>query len=235
MPSVVLSAPVVQYTLADDKMPALRQKLWNEMLARWNESTCYTLELAQSYTKRFKNDPFGWCILGSCLSRIHRHDEGILALRHGIRLAEPKHRSPFYIQMGHLYRDMGKHHTSERWYRMALKTEPKPKQTTMLFLGVSLFIQGPTKFPEAITTLKNAIKISPASSDEACFNLAGIYASQKKYALSAKYYRKAIQIDPNYKSAKTWLQDIERAQRIASSAGQRALRGAAADGCSAKL
>lgn len=103
------------------------------------------------------------------------------------------------INLGSVYKNLGKISEAINCYRQALKLNSNSAELWYNFAN-TLQTQGNTK--EAINAYRQAIELSPNLA-AAYFNLAKLLQEQENYTEAAEYYRHTIQLQPNLARAYT--------------------------------
>ena len=103
------------------------------------------------------------------------------------------------INLGSIYKNLGKISEAINCYRQALKLNSNSGELWYNF-GNTLQTQG--NFDEAINAYRQAIKLSPNLA-AAYFNLAKLLQEQENYTEAAEYYQHTIQLQPNLARAYT--------------------------------
>lgn len=157
-------------------------------------------------------------------------------------------------RLGITLNKLGQHVEATRQFRRAIEQQPND---AMLYnnLGFSLYLEG--ELTEAETVLARALELRPTfrrarmnhavvlaklerfdealtdfemagSPEDACFNLAVLYADAGRYADAAQLLEKALTVNPNFTAARQQLREIARLA-AAEEAAAEAARVAAAE------
>lgn len=148
-----------------------------------------------------------WIILGMALVSLARYQEAEAALNRAMELApSDKQRLPLY-QLGHLDRERGVFDRAADWYRRSIEAAPDDA-SGYIYLGGALAKQG--RIREAEAAHWKGIRCPDGCVDEAYLNLGLVLRAQERFEEAAECFRKAIDLDPDYKEAKRALRDAER-------------------------
>jgi len=119
----------------------------------------------------------------------------------------PKERIHLVLaQRGHLLKAMGDYSLAEEWFLQAHDLDPDDA-AYLIYAGSAAFDRGDIE--RAIQLARQAVECPAGCIDEAWFNLGGYLLSEQQYREAEDCYRKALEIDPNYKVAKERLADVE--------------------------
>jgi tetratricopeptide (TPR) repeat protein len=128
------------------------------------------------------------------------------ALDHAQAIA-PKERLHLVIaQRGHLLNAQGDFLGAEKLFMQAHELDPDDA-TYLIYAGSTAFRRGDISRAEAL--VRQATRCSDGCIDEAWFNLGGYLLSTKRYCEAADCYRRALEIVPDYDSARARLSDVE--------------------------
>ncbi len=148
----------------------------------------------------------------SMLYQITRYDEAVALLTHAVQRCKSKTgRYLLYTEMGGLERYRGNIAAAEPWYRKAIELHPD-EATAYIYLGAAQARQG--NYKEAEETHRKATQCSKGCLDEAHHNLGLVLRVQDRLQEAAVHFRKAIELDPNYKDARNALKDVESVLRL---------------------
>lgn len=148
---------------------------------------------------------------GNLLSRMNRHEQAIQEYQNAIGRIEKCTREmwPAFAGLGRIHRDWGRLPEAEPWFHRAIEIAPDEVASQVL-LGACQARQG--KLKEAEATHRGATRWTESSLlDEAHHNLGLVLRGQGRLAEAAECFRKAIEIDPDYKDAIEALADVEYA------------------------
>ena len=165
-----------------------------------------TVELARTY---LASHPKSWDVLyyyGCSLYELARYTEALAALRRAARLCPPTVLHIVHSHFGHLHKRRGAFRIAERWYRRAVERCPGDA-TYHIFLGALLARSG--RLQEAAAIHRRATRCKEGCIDEAFFNLGLVLRALECYSDARKCFRRALAIDPKYKSAREELSDVE--------------------------
>lgn len=209
-------------TKAKPETPAgMRRLLISVVDSYWDEDgdPAVTVELARDCLQRDPNCGPAWTYLGMALTALDRYREARVALKRALRiLLAQKERGPrvlraTYSQLGHLYDEWGKHRQAQRWYREAMRCEPR-RTNGYIHLGHSLARQG--GLAEAAKVFRKATRLTEGNPDEAWLNLGLVLRARERYGEAKGCFEKAIKLDPAYDEAKRALKGVRQALRIVS-------------------
>jgi tetratricopeptide (TPR) repeat protein len=140
------------------------------------------------------------------LYKMTRYDEAIRVYTDAIEKFGD-HRWGIYNQLGHLFRYRGNFPEAENWYRKAADEDPD-EAASFIFLGSVQARQGNLKAAEA--SHRRATTCTAGCIDEAFHNLGLVLRGQGRFTEAAECFRKAIEVDPEYKDAVEALEDVTR-------------------------
>lgn len=103
------------------------------------------------------------------------------------------------LQNGILAHQSGQLDAAIRWYRVAIKAQPKSADA-LNNLGIALQSQG--QFEEAVACLQKVVFINPQNS-VACYNLGNAQKQIGSLSEAVQNYKKAISLNPQYQEALT--------------------------------
>lgn len=118
----------------------------------------------------------------------------------------PKRRL-IHAERGHLFDRMGDFDNAMQEYLKAHELDPNDTGYLIYAAGVA-FRSG--AIPQAEVLARRALTCSEGCLDEAYFNLGGFLLAQRRYREARECYVQALQIDPDYSSAKKRLADVDR-------------------------
>jgi tetratricopeptide (TPR) repeat protein len=141
------------------------------------------------------------------LYKMTRYESAIRVYSDAIERFE-QNRWGLYNQMGHLCRYRGDFAGAEPWYQKAIDENPDETSSYVL-LGDVQARQGKLRLAEE--TYRQATQYHDWAIDEAYHNLGLVLRSQGRLAEAAEWFRKAIDLSPEYIDANEALQDVESA------------------------
>ncbi len=136
-----------------------------------------------------------------------RYQEAKAAIDHAERVCPPKAMKWVLGRKGHLSEGLGDFDASIRHHLAAHELDPD-EATFLIFAGSVAFKAGDTD--RAIDFTTRATRCPKGCIDEAYFNLGGYLLAVRRYSEARDCYLKALEIDPNYRIAKTRLEDVSR-------------------------
>jgi tetratricopeptide (TPR) repeat protein len=174
-------------------------------------SSAYTVALAKDLlAHQPKNGPV-WYLLGSALIEIARYREARSALKHSLKLVRKNFHCHPLRMMGSLYDQAGDFELAKQWYRRAIRAAPD-NAIGYIFLGGLFSRQG--RFVQAEKVLRQAIKCTDGSIDEAFLNLGFNLRAQDRLKEALVCFQRAISIDPHYSLAKHAIRDVRATLRF---------------------
>ena len=180
---------------------------WSRLHKIWTGGqTAATVLLGRRFLEDFPDFGPVWTIVGDALLSLARYDEAEQAFTRAIDESDGGTRRIAFVNMGHLFekkRDYGK---AAQWYKRAIQCAPE-HANAYIYLGGLLAIQG--HIVEAEQTHRNGILCSKGYVCEAHFNLGLVLRAQYRYEEAAKYFRKAMHLEPDYEEAKLALKDVK--------------------------
>ncbi len=193
-------------------MDKIQRKKWEILLGMWSKGKILSsIELAKKYLKEYPKDAFSWYVLGDSLTQIAQYKKAKNAIQKAKKYCSSDKLDMVYSLMGRLYQENGRFRIAERWFRQAIKTNPK-RTNNLIYLGAILAKQG--RFSEAKKFHRRAAKLSTDTWDEAYFNLGLIHRAENNFNDAIKCFNKVLEIDPKYKIALVEKQDALEAQKI---------------------
>lgn len=186
----------------------MREHLFDEIVDLSDEDfLALLIEKSAAYLEIYPRDTLIWFHYGSALAKVSRFEEAQLAFEKALRNKNALLKASVWTAKGHLEQRRGDFQQAEKCFLQALLFDPTATWNHV-FLGVLLFQRGDLKGAEERLHLAIA-SITPEDRDEAYFNLGGVLLAQKRYEEAAQCYRKALELDPEYKLAKIRLADVE--------------------------
>ncbi|MBI4618142.1 MAG: tetratricopeptide repeat protein [Planctomycetes bacterium] len=148
-----------------------------------------------------------WLVYGWALTELTRYEAAQVAIRRGIRLAPREKIALAFCQMGHHYYDRGNLSSAIEWYRKATEVDPA-RGAPWIYLGDAIRTSG--RPAEALVCHRRAVRLARPP-DEAHLNVALDLRALGRYRQALVHVRKALAIDPEYKSAKILEEDLIQA------------------------
>ncbi len=152
--------------------------------------------------------PFALCNLGSVYLKMEMPDSAIYYYRKALELQSNYPDASKY--MGLAYFKKGNYSEAEQAMNDAQKMSSssdaiKVLSSEYLLLASKAFHDGETN--KAIGYCEKSIQFNPQNA-EAYYNLGGYYMTLQNLAKTREYWKKALEINPNYKEARDWLDRI---------------------------
>jgi tetratricopeptide (TPR) repeat protein len=135
------------------------------------------------------------------------YEEAKAAIDHAERVCPPKAMKWVLARRGHLSEGLGDRDASIRYHLAAHELDPE-EATYLIYAGSVSFKAGDTD--RAIEFATRATQCAKGCIDEAYFNLGGYLLAMRRYSEAQDCYRRALEIDPNYRIAQTRLEDVSR-------------------------
>ncbi len=110
-----------------------------------------------------------------------------------------------WAQRGHLSKAMGDFKTAGKHYLAAHRLAPE-EAAYLIYAGSAAFAAGRTRRAIGLTT--RATRCTKGCIDEAWFNLGGYWMALRRYREARTCYLKTLEIDPDYRMARTRLEDV---------------------------
>jgi tetratricopeptide (TPR) repeat protein len=175
-----------------------------------------TVLLAARWLQRHPEDLGIMLDYAEMLYRMTRYEEAIRVYEHALETldVDGNGRWAIFNQLGRMYQYWGRLSDAEPWFRKAIEIEPN-ELASYIFLGACQARQG--KLPDAEVTYLVAIQeIESSLLDEAYHNLGLVCRGQGRLAEAAEWFRKALELDPEYGDAIRALQDVEVALALSA-------------------
>jgi len=151
-----------------------------------------------------------WLQLGELLKDLARYEEAEQALGKALDCYESKRQWPVLAEFGHLFRASGDYRQAAEWFQKAVEAAPQ-EASPRIFLGAVLAKTG--RFAEAEEAHRAATQCTTGCIDEACLNLGFVLRARERFAEAAYWFRRALQITPDYPEAKHALRDVRQCLR----------------------
>jgi tetratricopeptide (TPR) repeat protein len=136
-----------------------------------------------------------------------RYEEAKAAIDHAERVCPPDVMKWVLTRKGQLSEGLGDFEASMAYHLAAHEMDPNDA-THLIFAGCAAFQAGRTE--EAIELATRATQCRKGCIDEAYYNLGGYLLALRRYDEARDCYLSALEIDPEYKIAKTRLEDVSR-------------------------
>lgn len=191
-----------------EKMTSTQEQSRDEIYAALeNHLHGFVVELCKSHLQSYADDGEIWLAFAQALSRFFRFDEAEEALDRAFALCAPPLHAFIFSERGHLDSSRGAYLRAEQWFLKAIEANPQAVHGRV-FLGAVAFKRGDLKLAEK--RLREAVECGGDEIDEAYFNLGGVLMAQERYEDAAQCYRRAIELDPQYKQAAERLRDVKK-------------------------
>jgi Flp pilus assembly protein TadD len=159
------------------------------------------------HLREYPEDAWMWLELGELLTSLGRYEEAEQALAKAIDFYEPERRWVAYLQLGCLFRASGDYPQAVKWFQRAVDGNPNDA-TPRIYLGAVLAKSG--RFTEAEEAHLSATQCAEGCIDEACLNIGFVLRAREQFAEAASWFRRALQITPDYREAKSALRDVRQ-------------------------
>ena len=143
----------------------------------------------------------------ACLSELSLYEDATAALDRAEQVVPYEWRRLVLAQRGHLQKLMGNYADAEMLFISAHEHAPNDA-TYLIHAGSAAFARGDISRAESLA--RKALECSEGCLDEAYFNLGGYLLAQKKHDEARGCYLHALEIDPDYRIAKSRLEDLDR-------------------------
>ena len=166
------------------------------------------IEKSAAYLEIYPKDAFIWFYHGSALAEVSRFEEAEKAFEKALRSKKELLKASVWTAKAHLEQRRGDFDAAQKCFSQALSFD-STATWNHVFWGVLLFQRG--ELQSAEERLRLAISSIPVEKDqdEAYFNLGSVLMAQKRYEEAARCYRKTLEFDPEYETAKIRLADVE--------------------------
>ena len=192
-------------------VPSDRSLHWRQMLDAKNPKPAVCHELARAYTKRYPEAWGGWIVLADVFAGFARYDEGIPALRRGVKFARSKVPRDFLQTQWGLFFQQRKDFTrAELWFRRAVTDQPSAANLTQL--AEVLVIRG--RFVPAKRLLARAIRIDSDDPSLAYYQLGLIARARRQYSEALRHFDTAIRYSPRFPFARVARRDVRQAMKL---------------------
>ncbi len=194
-----------------NRKPAIKSE-WDRLSKAWSSGRiASTLILARRFVKAWPDFGQAWAVLGTTLVSLARYEEAEVALQRSIGLCESDSKRIAFAFMGELFKKKGEFETAIEWYNRAVELAPD-HASSYIYLGMVLIDQG--RLCDAEKILRKGVLCDRGCIEEAHFNLGFVLLAQDRHEEAADCFREAIQYDPEYRSAKNALKDVERCLKL---------------------
>lgn len=167
----------------------------------------YALELCRELVRSFPDYNIAWQLEGGLLYETARYAEAEQVLREAIQGMALEKLHYGYFDLGRLYKRQGRYDEAEKWNRKAVELKPEDS-SSHVYLGVLLAAKGDLDGAEAC--YRKATRCSEGRIEEAYLNLGLVLRARERYEEALGCFKKALEIKPSYKEAKTGISDMER-------------------------
>jgi tetratricopeptide (TPR) repeat protein len=165
-----------------------------------------TILLARGFVRCYPQHGPAWLHLAIALVELGRYEEAEQALSKALEFCPKSKQWLVLSHWGHLCRFCGDYEQAANWHRKQVEAAPNDA-SGYIFLGAVLAKSG--RLSEAEEAHRAATRCSEGRIDEAYLNLGFILRARQRFAESAKCFRKALEITPDYKPAEAALRDVE--------------------------
>jgi tetratricopeptide (TPR) repeat protein len=195
-------------------MSETAQKRYRRVFNAWTGGEYgYALELCRELVRTFPDYNIAWQLEGGLLYETARYAEAEQVLREAIQGMALEKLHYGYFDLGRLYKYQGHYDEAEKWYRKAVELKPE-YSSSHVYLGVLLAAKGDVEGAE--TCYRKAMRCSEGRIEEAYLNLGLVLRSRERYEEALGCFKKALEIKPSYKEAKTGISDLEKTIRFLS-------------------
>jgi tetratricopeptide (TPR) repeat protein len=170
-----------------------------------------TISLCRRYLARYPNDGAAWLLLGTALADLARYQDAKQAIQKAADLCPRDKRQIPRAQMGHLFLAAGEYDRAAEWYAKAIKADPDDA-TYYIYLGAVRAKQG--RLRDAERAHRKAVACAIGCIEEAYLNLGFVLRAQERFTEAADCFRKALDLDANYRAARRALRDVEQCIRL---------------------
>lgn len=153
------------------------------------------------------NNVYLLAIYANVLTGFSLYTDALRAIDHAEQIAPPDALKWVLSKKGTLYQKMGDFQKAESIFMQAYTLDPT-EAGLLVFAASAAFVSG--NIQRAMELATQATHCTSGPIDEAYFNLGGYLLVQKRYEEARNCYKRALEIDPNYKIAKTKLEDVEQ-------------------------
>jgi len=169
------------------------------------DEVAYTCYLCELYLQDHPNHAPTLVRYANNLIALRQYSAAAKALDSAEACVSEKKLHYVLAQRGHLLMAKGNFPAAEKLFLQAHHLEPNDA-TYLIYAGSAAFNEGDIDRSEAL--YRQAIVSSEGCIEEAYFNLGGCMLSKREYHEAAGCYRKALEIDSNYKVAQRRLADV---------------------------
>lgn len=185
-----------------------KRQRFRKILKAAEADVSHVLELVRDFLTDYPQHPGARLQLGRTLVEMGRYEEARLVFKGLIPIA-PKDKLPWvFAQLGHLYDAKGDHARAAQWFRKAIDRCSSDSSLHM-YLGETLALSG--DLDGALASFRQAIRCCGGYRDEAYLKLGYVLRAKEEYLEARRCFKKALDIDPNYRKARKALKDVERA------------------------
>jgi hypothetical protein len=183
-------------------------KRWAE--ARHADDFAEVVDIARRLIDVEPGDWVAWASLGTALEELADYEGAKAALKTALEYVPAKTRFRITLAMADVYRVERDFKRAARWSRMTIQLNPG-YAGGYTYLGASYVGQG--KIVQAEKTHRLAIACKEGCIDEAYLCLGQVLQWQGKLQEARDCFKKAIEIDPHYATAKKLLIGVEKRLR----------------------
>ncbi|MFP5211999.1 MAG: tetratricopeptide repeat protein [Acidobacteriota bacterium] len=176
----------------------IQQKLGN------TEKAIEALEMADRLSPM---EPDRKLTLGKLMIKTGRGEEGTEFLEAALKQSDRQEKDAYRLKVAEVYLENDMFSEAEKHYVRVLKTNPQESIEAYNRLGIALRRQG--KFKEAEKYYLMALKVYP---DNAAiyYNLGVLFMNREQFDSASQYFKKAIQLEPDFKEAREKLDTLVR-------------------------
>lgn len=172
---------------------------------------CYTRAIAEKILSQEPSHFPTLLIYAHCLTSLGQYTKAEETLNYAESICRKEKLILVHIRRGQMYRQRGDLLAAEKIFADAYRLTPNDA-TCLILAGSAAFRRGDLSLAKQYVS--DAIKCSEGCIDEAYYNLAGYNLSEGKIDEAIHYYKKALEIDPDYDLAKKGIRDAEKTIKI---------------------
>lgn len=144
----------------------------------------------KKFIKKYKNDAFGYKVLGIILREAKKYTEAIETLK--IAIALDKNDPEIFNSIGNVLRDTGQVEAAIIQYEKALLLNNNYSE---VYNNLGAALQDLGRYEEAVQQYENALRLNQDFA-EAYYNLGGVLRELRRYTESTLKYERFLQINP---------------------------------------
>ena len=188
-----------------------KQQRFRRILRIAKKGTAHVLEMVRAFLADYPDHPGAKLQLGRTLVEMARYDEARRIFKSLIPRAPAKQLPWVYRHLGDLYEFRGDYSRAASWYRKAIQSRPRGVRYGSLHLYLGCVLAQSGRLDEALAAHRRALRCRDVCRDEVWLNIGYVLRAQEKYGEAGRCFKKAIELDPNYREAKEALADVESA------------------------